>query len=218
MRDEDFECFIETMGEATSREKVPTATIDAYRGVLPDALLDIWENEGWCGYAKGLLWTVNPSDFDGLLQMWLRGTPFEKADRYHIFARTAFGTLYAWGERYNRRVTIDCAYAHIVARHDRITTPVENPNRMLLGFFGMSEREDYDMETESEGEWLFDQAVKKLGRLSSGQVYGFEPALAAGGRAQLSNLRRLRMDVHLAILREFAEPTMPFQHVKLPDE
>jgi hypothetical protein len=218
MRDEDFEGFIEIMGEATSREKVPAASIDSYRGILPDALLDIWKNEGWCGYAKGLFWTVNPSDFNGLVQMWLRGTPFETADKYHVFARDAFGVLYAWGQHYNRRVTIACADAHIIAQHDLITVPVDNPNRMLLGFFGMSERDDYDMEDDDDGEWLFDRAVKKLGRLGSGQVYGFEPALAAGGRAQLSKLRRLRMEVHLAILREFAEPTMPFQHVKLPEE
>jgi hypothetical protein len=217
MRDEDFESFIETIGEATSREKVPASGIDAYRGVLPDALLDIWRNEGWCGYGNGLFWTVNPSNFDGLLQMWLRGTPFEKADKYHVFARTAFGLLYAWGERYNRRVTISCADSQIIAQHDLMTVPVENPNRMLGGFFSMSERDDYDIE-DDDGEWLFDRAVKKLGRLNSDQLYGFEPALVAGGEAQLSNLRRLRMDVHLVILCEFAEPTMPFQHVKLPDE
>jgi hypothetical protein len=216
MRDEDFECFIETMGEATSREKVSAASIDAYRGVLPDALLNIWKNEGWCGYAKGLFWTVNPSNFDGLVEAWLRGTPFETADRYHVFARDAFGTLYAWGQRYNRRVTIACAGAQIIARHDVMIVPAENPDLMLGGFFGMAERDDYDMEDDG-GEWLFDRAVKKLGRLRSDQLYGFEPALVAGGEAKLSNLRRLRMDVHLAILREFADPTMPFAHVKLPD-
>jgi hypothetical protein len=39
-----------------------------YRGKLPDLLLDYWEHEGWNGHANGLLWTVNPDDYAGILE------------------------------------------------------------------------------------------------------------------------------------------------------
>nr|BFE94926.1 hypothetical protein GCM10020185_54620 [Pseudomonas brassicacearum subsp. brassicacearum] len=54
MRDEDFQYFISVMGEATSHRHVPDSQIAKYRGVLPEALLDYWQDEGWCGYANGL--------------------------------------------------------------------------------------------------------------------------------------------------------------------
>ncbi|MNR02129.1 hypothetical protein D3C85_1179700 [compost metagenome] len=46
-------------------------------------------------------------------------------------------------------------------------------------------------------------------------MYGFEPALVLGGSATLKNLRRLKLDPHLLILREFDTPTLPFSNVDL---
>ncbi|MFH4130425.1 T6SS immunity protein Tdi1 domain-containing protein, partial [Acinetobacter baumannii] len=49
----------------------------------------------------------------------------------------------------------------------------------------------------------FDRAVKKYGPLSSNEVFGFEPALALGGKSVLQNLKKLNIHVHMAILKEF---------------
>ena len=55
MRDECFEVFIDEFGEATHRDAVPASSIEKWRGKLPDQLLTYWKEEGWCGYANGLL-------------------------------------------------------------------------------------------------------------------------------------------------------------------
>jgi hypothetical protein len=46
-------------------------------------------------------------------------------------------------------------------------------------------------------------------------MYGFEPALVAGGRMALEHLKKVNLDVHLTILRQLAPPKIPFAGAKL---
>ena len=94
VRDEDFSYFIKKFGEATFKENVPESSLQKYKGVLPDQLLHYWKVEGWCSYTNGLLWMVNPEDYNDLVDQWLEDTHYPKIDKYHCFARTAFGVLY----------------------------------------------------------------------------------------------------------------------------
>lgn len=80
--------------------------------------------------------------------------------------------------------------------------PCSNPDLELQSFLSMVEREDFDME-DADGEFLFERALQALGPLGEQELYGFEPALVMGGKAVLGNLRKLQLDVHLTILRQF---------------
>jgi len=71
MRDEDFEVFISEFGEATYRVDVPPEAIEKWRGKLPELLLTYWQEVGWCCYANGLFWIVNPDDYEDLVDEWL---------------------------------------------------------------------------------------------------------------------------------------------------
>jgi hypothetical protein len=62
---------------------------------------------------------------------------------------------------------------------------------------------------DDEGEGLFERALAQLGPLSKDELYGFEPALVLGGPCRIENLRKLRLDVHLSILRQFEAPRIP---------
>ena len=46
-------------------------------------------------------------------------------------------------------------------------------------------------------------------------MYGFEPAIILGGKMQLENLAKLKLDVHLTILRQLAAPTMPYANIDI---
>ena len=94
MRDENFKVFISEFGEATHRTNVPVEAIQKWRGKLPDQLLKYWQEEGWCGYKDGLFWTVDPDDYEDLVDEWLADTPIEQLDSFHAIARSAFGTPY----------------------------------------------------------------------------------------------------------------------------
>jgi len=52
---------------------------------------------------------------------------------------------------------------------------------------------------------LFDRALRALGPLSAEEMYGFEPALALGGRAELGNLQKVDAVTHLILLAELGE-------------
>nr|WP_272972021.1 GAD-like domain-containing protein [Pseudomonas sp. SWRI179] len=201
VRDEDFECFIGVMGEATSHRQVPGSHIVKYRGILPDALLTYWQKEGWCGYANGLFWTVDPDDYKRLLDMWLAGTELSQIDNYHVIARSAFGALYAWGEKYNQKIVVSCPTGSIVALMNKLKVPNKNPDLAIQTFFAMSDKERYDLE-DSQGEFLFERALEKLGALDEHEVYGFEPALFVGGTASLDQLVKCNLEIHLTSLRQ----------------
>jgi len=201
MRDPDFEAFIAEAGEATIRRDVPHEQISKYSSILPDALLGYWKEEGWCGYADGLFWTVNPDDYKHLLDMWLAGTDIEGIDNYHVIARNAFGELYAWGEKYNRKIVVSCCTGAIIALKNQLQKPNKNPDIAIQTFFAMFEKETYDLESD-EGQFLFEQALKKLGPLDESEVYGFQLPLFLGGASRLGNIVKCNLDVHLTTLRQ----------------
>lgn len=215
MRSEDFELFIEEFGEATNRREVPAESIEAYRGKLPDALLALWQEEGWCAYADGLIWTVNPSDYEDVLDEWLAGTFLAELDDFHVFARSAFGSLYLCGGKTGASVRLLCSI-HAIGALTRELKPksVGQVNSSLESFFGAAEPEHFDLTDESGGR-LFKRALKALGPLTHEEIYGFEPAIVAGGNLRLENLRRVAAHPHLMILRELSPPAMPFDEPDL---
>ena len=194
--DEDFEYFLEKMGPAIDKRYVPPSSIERYRGKLPDQLLAYWEEHGWCGYADGLFWTVNPQEYEPALEAWIGDTLFMKQDAYHVVARSAFGDLYMWGEKTGSSLEVSATGSFCIPRTSRFVG-----ERMDFGvrvFFGGISREENDFEG------MFSSALKKLGRLKQDEMYGFVPALALGGPATLDHLQKVKAVEHLVLLAQLA--------------
>src|ERR1700712_5185144 len=94
MMDEDFAFFLEKFAPATGRDEVPGSSIAKYKNRLPGQLLTYWVDHGWCGYADGLFWTVNPQDYEELISNCIPNTELDQTEKYHVIARGAFGVLY----------------------------------------------------------------------------------------------------------------------------
>lgn len=214
MRDEDFEVFISEFGEAITRRAVPAQAFQKWRGKLPDQLLKYWEDEGWCGYKDGLFWTVDPDDYEDLVDEWLADTPFEQIDSYHVVARSAFGFLYLWGEKTGDSVVIACNINAIISLGSSLQRKIDDPDFDMRIFFSNKSPEDCDLKDEM-GKPLFSRALAEFGPLEFDEVYGFEPAIVLGGKMRLENLAKLKLDVHLTILRQLAAPTIPFSNVDI---
>lgn len=214
MRDEDFEVFIEEFGEATHRSEAPASSIAAWRGKLPDRLLDYWKEEGRCGYANGLLWIVDPDEYEDLVDEWLEGSVLEQIDAFHVIARTAFGKLCLCGERTGASVMINCATHAVFALPRELQSKTKQDLDVSVGVFFCRRKESCDLVDEAR-QPLFDRALTKLGPLAPDEMYGFEPALVAGGKMRLENLRKVKLDQHLTILRQLAAPTMPFSNIDI---
>jgi hypothetical protein len=214
MRDEDFEYFVSKFGEATNRVSVPTETIEKWRTKLPDQLLTYWQEEGWGSYANGLFWIVNPDDYEDLVDEWLEDTLLEQIDAFHVVGRTAFGNLYVCGEHSGVNMTISCPLNAIFALpKDLKPKSKEDQDWSVKSFIGLSISE-CDLKDES-GVPLFEQAVAKFGPLAADEMYGFEPAIVLGGKMRLENLVKLKLDVHLTILRQLASPKLPFSNTDI---
>jgi len=180
MRDETFEVFVEEFGQGEDRVPVMPSTLDYWRGRLPAKLLDYWFNEGWGKYADGLLWIVNPEEYESIVIEWLAESPLADVDTFHVFARSAFGGLYLCGEKSAQSVKIICPLIAIfVFEKDLVEKNDDDKNISIQSFF-LSEPEDFDLKDAFRLP-LFKRALGKLGQLGPDEVYGFEPALVAGG-------------------------------------
>ncbi|WP_198118309.1 GAD-like domain-containing protein [Massilia rhizosphaerae] len=194
--DEDFAGFLSGFGPAIDRRYVPPSSIDRYRGKLPDQLLSYWEEHGWCGYAEGLFWTVDPQEYDPVLEAWIGDTAFMEQDAYHLIARSAFGELYFWGEKTGNSLSIFAPGSYCIPRESRFVG--EKMDFGMRLFFGALSRQANDFAD------LFTPALKKLGRLKPDEMYGFVPALALGGTSTLGHLQKVKAVEHLVLLAQLA--------------
>lgn len=214
MRDEALEMMRQEFGQATHRTEVPAAAIEAWRGKLPDQLLRYWRQLGWSGYANGLFWIVDPDDYEDLVDEWLDGTPLEQIDAFHAIGRTAFGKLFLCGERTGSSVTVSCPLHAIFALPRELRRKSPGDLDRTIQVFVTKDKAVCDY-NDDFGQPLFERALAKLGPLAPDEMYGFEPALVAGGKMRLENLRKLKLDQHLTILRQLAAPTLPFSKVDI---
>jgi hypothetical protein len=209
--DDNFEMFLEEMGQqAIDRRNVPQATLDKYRGKLPDRLLGYWQEFGWAGYGDGLFWSVDPEEYEPVLEAWIGETRYMEIDAFHLVARTAFGKLYFFGEKTGQSLTISAPFS-MSFPNDPFETETEKGLHISAGIlFSGTDKKRCDCEDINEKP-LFNRAVKKFGRLNHDEMYGFVPALALGGKADIANLQKVKAVEHLILLAQFA----PLEEVTL---
>jgi hypothetical protein len=196
MMDEDFEYFLEKMGPSTEERLVPPSSIERYRGKLPGKLLDYWGEYGWSGYADGLFWTVNPQEYEPVVEAWIGNTSMMERDTYHVIARSAFGKLYLWGESTGASLDLFAPGSFCIPGDGILIGP--DRDFELQVFFGGISPEENDFEA------MFVPALKKLGRLKHDEMYGLVPALALGGSPSTDYLQKVKAVEHLVLLGQLA--------------
>lgn len=194
--DDYFAKFQKEFGDLIEKRDVPASTIGRYRGKLPDQLLAYWEEHGWCGYANGLFWTVDPQEYEPVLDAWIGETRFMEDDAYHVIARSAFGNIYFWGEQTGFAFKIFAPGSYAMQRERKPSSL----DRQVQMFFALRTHKESDFDN------LFSGALRKLGVLHHDEMYGFVPALALGGKAVLENLEKVKAVEHLVLLAQLEPP------------
>jgi hypothetical protein len=205
-----YEWFLDKRGPACHRQKVPQSSFDKYRGVLHDDLLEYWEREGWAGYADGLFWLVNPEDYVEVLNMWLKDTPVEGTDDFHVLARTGFGDLFCWGPKTGFGLQImSCRGALLISQ--RCYNDIKDEYDLMSTTHTCIGRDNEECnQKDDNGRPLFEQAVAKFGPLGPSEVFGYFPSLIIGEYG-LEALQKVDLLTHLTMLRQLIDtPLMPW--------
>ncbi len=204
---EDLDFLLKQRGKPTASVSVAQEELVRWQGILPNRLLFFWQKLGWCSFADGLLWLVNPDDYTGMVDMWLEGTKYKDIDTFHCIARTAFGKMIVYGEKNKRTMKIMPQHATIWVDDKKVVRPQKCGDIDISVVLGFSDDEDFDIE-DINGNLLYPQAVKKLGKLEDNEIYAFEPFLLLLQDEQhtIDYLTKVRMDAQLYLLRETFEP------------
>jgi hypothetical protein len=208
MNDEDFTEFLEGEGFAPALACTPVnqETLTRYEDILPNRLLGYWKKFGFCGYGEGLFWLVNPSDYEELVELWLKDTPLWGKENYYVIARTAFGDLYVWGDKCAGTLSIT-PYEHSILPQDLPKEPITKKQKeRFLGIFISGMNKELADAYDKDEKLLFKKALKKLGTLEPDEMYGFVPAQALGGMADIKNVQKVKLQEHLSFLAQLEEP------------
>ena len=204
--DESFAYFYtdKGFGPATLSRPVPAESIAKFKGKLPDQLLSYWQQYGWCGYGSGLFWSVDPDEYEPALEAWIGDTPFMEKDSYYVIARSAFGELFLWGTNSGQSLKIMCHWGMLFPSDEAEDIKSGKQDFLVRMFFQVKKKANLDQKDYLDT-LLFDRALKTLGPLAPDEMYGFEPALVIGGKADLKNLRKVKAVEHLVMLAQLGE-------------
>lgn len=187
-----FPEFQKKWGKPIESREVPSEIIESYKGLLPEQLIQLWQEDGWGGYIEGLAWTINPNDYQEYLKKWLI-IDYEA----YPFMRSAFGDLIILYRDIAGDINVDL----IDVRHQILKTITPSG---LAKFFETIATDDGRFLGTIRGLLLLD-APRKLGKLHYDECYGFEPILALGGEETLEHLKIVKFAPHLEILTQALE-------------
>jgi hypothetical protein len=175
--------FKQKHGPPTDCVKVPEASLKAYNGRLPGGLLADWEENGWCAYGRGLLWTVNPDEYTDILTDWV-----DNPEQVIAYVRTAFGSIIYWdGKRNYFLDVLDSEKTRIFSRIDDVFNGTLCYDNFLNSVVLRPQ---------------FEAALPILGPPQRDECYGFHPAIALGGPGAADTLKRVKLREHLALLAQ----------------
>ncbi len=201
--DENFAYFLKKFGDPFSSTPISETVINNYRDRLPEQLFRYWAKTGASGFAKGLLWMVNPKEYQPILDSWIAGTEFEARTGLSVIARSAFGELFVWERRKGKVLVIDplsgAIFHHLEDDNNNLNDEDEDEKMQYFWAFMRLEALDYLDEQEHP---LFERAFGKLGKLTRSQMYGFAHAPCLGGKMNIENLDIVQLSVYHDISRQ----------------
>lgn len=166
--------------------KVPRELIDKYENLVPDEIINLWENYGFGTFIQGYFKSVNPDDFNDILQ--------ETSQRYHnaiVLFATGMGDLIIWSDGYVRLLN----YRYGIVKTILFTFEF---------FFQNISDSEFQIDDLS---WLpYPEAVARYGELSYDECFGYTPILGMGGAEKVENLKKVKLREHILLITGFMGP------------
>jgi hypothetical protein len=211
--DEEFDLFLEDIGEAKECIVCNEEVISAYEHKLPEQLFKYWRELGWCAYGDGLIWMVNPAEYEEVLQSWIAGTVFEDRDDLSVIARSAFGELFIWAKRKGEILATNAHLSTLTyfPEIDENDFDIDEENEDMQEFFGGQDKKFLDYQDDNNPDdlkfkhGLFDRALEKLGPLKSDEMYGFKQNHYLGGKYLIENVDIYKIEIYYDIAKQIKD-------------
>ncbi|WP_100483380.1 GAD-like domain-containing protein [Mycobacteroides abscessus] len=207
MADESFEYFLTKFPLAAKGPECTQMHLDIYRDLLPPALISYWQEFGFSGFGNGIVWLVDPLEWEPTISEAFQSAPLgplrhpslPEDTQYIPIARGAFGKIWFWTPGYGKSVTIEPADGTVFYSPLESKRPNSNLNTAIQVVFSGRSSDRFNYRDKNE-EFIFGRVFERLGLLSFDQVYGFSPAVRAGGVADAANAAILPIHAHMAEL------------------
>ncbi|MFD1745663.1 T6SS immunity protein Tdi1 domain-containing protein [Rhizobium helianthi] len=179
---------------------MPEYDISLLKDMLPSELIDIYMNYGRSLFREGLIQTCLPSDMASILALIFGEDQQFNHKEWHAFSYTAFGCIYVWSNKMGV-ATINLIDGTITSRGaiGKIKPGALIEKQVYVPFTLSDEALDI---SDKDGSALFRRALKKCGPLEIGECYGFVPALALGGVADIDHVKRMNAAAHFSIVAQ----------------
>lgn len=187
--------FREAYGQGEQYRSCEPGDRSQLEGLVPDFLLELWTADGWAGYRGGLLWTVDPRDFQYVVSAW--DLP---RDPGLVIARTAFGSLYMLSEFLVEEGLKEISVVEFDPHMGDYMVAGPVAKRFLVEELAKSE---YIKNVLREVD--VKRALHDVGPLAWDEMYGYEPALALGGSGEPEGVRRYNIFNHHLMLSQLVE-------------
>lgn len=160
--------------------KVSTEIIEKYKTLVPEEIIDLWQNYGFGTFMQGYFKSVNPEEYIDILQKCSQ----RYTDSVVLFA-TSMGDLVIWADNYVRLLNF---------RYGVLKTLMPN----FLYFFKSLDSEKFRNEYLK---WQpYPKAVEKCGEISYEECFGYTPLLGLGGTEKVENLKKVKLKEHILII------------------
>ena len=171
------------------------AVIEKYKNVLPQTLIDIWKEYGFGSFAKGFLKTINPDEYQELLNE----TYISDKNPIPIFT-TALGDILVLREEYpegKKWFDIDIVFYR------------DGDDSLVCGEKSFFAQELTDLNSYKNDFFWGDYigAVKKYGTIPEyDECYGYVPLLGLGGKKTVKNMQIVKIKEHIMLIKEMVGP------------
>lgn len=212
MADDDWVEILELLGAPVATAPVPEGHAERYSH-LPPLLRRLWREVGFAGFYDGRVWLCDPAEWAPAVDAWTAGLdlPFGP-DRWHAICRSAFGSMWLWGDRTGQSLSIEPVHG-LVSPHSSSATSMDTDflrdvqvEAVLVG----PSAAKADLWGDDE-EPLFARARAAHGPLGPDTMYTFVPALSAGGSLTVDRIVVDDAATHVALLADLGP------RVLLPD-
>lgn len=168
-----------------------------YQDRVPQSLDYLWRKFGVSNWANNSLQFVDPAAYIGVLEDLLKGNPFIQPEDVVPYSITAFGHMRVWHRKFGH-ANIDFLKAMIYFPNEPVEELSDTDRELNLTVT----IPDKVMGDHYE---LLSVCLKKFGPINEAEIYGFVPALALGGIADIKHVEKLSAPKHLSMLSRLAQ-------------